>query len=42
VRTSWQAADACLRMPAPFFQKKSGKEAKNAKISVKKWTFFKN
>jgi hypothetical protein len=39
VRTSRQAVDACLRILAPFFWKKSENKAKYAEISVKKRIF---
>jgi hypothetical protein len=39
VRKSRQAADACLRILAPFFRKKSENKAKYAEISTKKSTF---
>ncbi|MDR2055161.1 MAG: response regulator [Desulfovibrio sp.] len=41
-RTSRQAADARLRIRAPFFRKKSENKAKYAEVSAKKWTFSQN
>jgi hypothetical protein len=37
VRTSRQAVDACLRILASFFRKKSENKVKYAEISTKKW-----